>query len=65
MITTYSGKIGALITLTLDYTYNMFDTYLCNKVEVIENNLSLSCSQVKSLREKVTTLLITQIFSLL
>ena len=62
---TYSGKIGALITLTLDYTYNMFDTYLCNKVEVIENNLSLSCSQVKSLREKVTTVLTTQIFSLL
>jgi len=65
MITTYSGKIGALITLTLDYTYNMFDTYLCNKVEVIENNLSLSCSQVKSLGEKVTTVLTTQIFSLL
>jgi len=65
MITTYSGKIGALITLTLDCACSIFGTYLCNKVEVIENNLSLSCSQVKSLREKVTTVLTTQIFTLL
>jgi len=65
MITTYSGKIGALITLTLDCACIIFGTYLCNKVEVIENNSSLSCSQVKSLREKVTTVLTTQIFTLL